>query len=104
MDELEALALTVEKGEMKFFYLEMASKAKEERARRMFLFLAGEDAEHWGQFEETFLERAAEECKLPALSEEFLKSEVKTVELGMEQEKLTWGFMRKLPRSLETKK
>lgn len=41
-----ALALEVEKTELKF-YLEMARIAKEEKARKMFLFLASEEAEHW---------------------------------------------------------
>ncbi|MEO2151280.1 MAG: ferritin family protein, partial [Thermococcus sp.] len=66
MDELEALALAleVEKAEMRF-YLDLAGRTKDERARKMFLFLAREEADHWAEFEEKFLERVAEECKLP---------------------------------------
>ena len=103
MDELEALALAleVEKAEMRF-YLDLARKTKDEKAKKMFLFLAKEEADHWEQFEERFLERVAEECKLPAISEELLEkllvkaeeieSEVDAVRIGMEQEKLTWEF------------
>ena len=103
MDELEALALAleVEKAEMKF-YLDLARGTRDEKARKMFLFLAREEADHWEQFEERFLERVAEECRLPAVSEELLgkllvnagnvESEVDAVKIGMEQEKLTWEF------------
>ncbi|NJE85906.1 rubrerythrin [Thermococcus sp. CX2] len=106
MDELEALALAleVEKVELEF-YLEMARNAKEERARKMFLFLAGEEAGHWDIFEEKFAEKLVEKCKLPAVDKDTLEkltpkyegelSEVKAVEIGMEQEKLTWEFYEK---------
>ncbi len=108
-DELEALtlALEVEKAEMKF-YLEMARKAKEERASRMFLFLASEEAEHWDIFEDNLIKKLVEKCKLPSFDKEYLKkltpvyggqlSEVKAVELGMEQEKRTWEFYEKAAR------
>ena len=106
MDELEALvlALEVEKAEMRF-YLEMTGKAEDERAKNMFLFLAKEEAEHRDIFEGKLMEKIAEKCRLPAVNEEFLRkltpvyegalSEVKAVELGMEQEKLTWEFYEK---------
>jgi len=106
MNELEALALAleVEKEELKF-YLNLARKTKDEKARKMFLFLAKEEAEHWDQFEKLFLERVAEECQLPAINEELLEkllvkaenidSEVDAVKIGMEQEKLTWEFYEK---------
>ncbi|WP_297468836.1 ferritin family protein [Thermococcus sp.] len=112
MNELEALALAleVEKAEMKF-YLDLARKTKDEKARKMFLFLAREEADHWEQFEEKFLERVAEECKLPAVSEELLEkllvkaenveSEVDAVKIGMEQEKLTWEFYEKASQEAE---
>ncbi|WP_297065575.1 ferritin family protein [Thermococcus sp.] len=112
MNELEALALAleVEKAEMRF-YLDLARKTKDERARKMFLFLAREEADHWEQFEEKFLERIAEECKLPAVSEELLEkllvkvenieSEVDAVKIGMEQEKLTWEFYEKASQEAE---
>ncbi len=106
MNELEALALAleVEKAELKF-YLDLARKTKDEKARKMFLFLAKEEAGHWDEFEKAFLERVAEECKLPAVSEELLEkllvkaedidSEIDAVRIGMEQEKLTWEFYEK---------
>jgi rubrerythrin len=112
MNELEALALAleIEKRELKF-YLRLARKAKDERARKMFLFLAKEEAEHWDEFERLFLERVAEECKLPAVSEELLEklivkepetlSEVDAVKIGMEQEKLTWKFYEKAAKEAE---
>ena len=106
MDELEALALAleVEKAEMRF-YLGLARKTKDEKAKKMFLFLAKEEADHWAEFEEKFLERVAEECRLPAVREGLLEkllvkageieSEVDAVRIGMEQEKLTWEFYEK---------
>jgi rubrerythrin len=112
MNELEALALAleIEKRELKF-YLRLARKAKDERARKMFLFLGKEEAEHWDEFERLFLERVAEECKLPAVSEELLEklivkepetlSEVDAVKIGMEQEKLTWEFYEKAAKEAE---
>ncbi|WP_297551057.1 ferritin family protein [Thermococcus sp.] len=112
MDELEALALAleVEKAEMKF-YLDLARKTKDEKARKMFLFLAREEADHWEQFEEKFLEIVVEECRLPAVSEELLEkllvkaenveSEVDAVKIGMEQEKLTWEFYEKASQEAE---
>ncbi|WP_456422643.1 ferritin family protein [Thermococcus sp.] len=112
MNELEALALAleVEKEELKF-YLNLARKTKDEKARKMFLFLAKEEAEHWDQFEKLFLERVAEECQLPAINEELLEkllvkaenidSEVDAVKIGMEQEKLTWEFYEKAAREAE---
>lgn len=104
MKEIEALALAleVEKAELRF-YIEMAKKAKDERAKKMFLFLAGEEAEHWDIFEEKFVEKLVEECELPAVDKAMLEklvpgtdgeslSEVDAVKIGMEQEKLTWEF------------
>ncbi|NJE77377.1 ferritin family protein, partial [Thermococcus sp. ES12] len=74
MNELEALALAleVEKAELKF-YLEMAIKAKDEKAKKMFLFLAREEAEHWDIFEEKFAEKLVEKCKLPAVDKDTLE-------------------------------
>ncbi|ACS90923.1 MULTISPECIES: ferritin family protein [Thermococcus] len=96
-----ALALEVEKAELRF-YIEMAKKAKDERAKRMFLFLAGEEAEHWDVFEKMFVEKLLQNPEVPQVDKELLQkltpkyegeiSEVKAVELGMEQEKLTWEF------------
>jgi len=112
MNELEALALAleVEKAELKF-YLNLAKKTRDERAKKMFLFLAGEEAEHWDQFEKLFLERVTEKCQLPAVSEELLEkllvkaenidSEVDAVKIGMEQEKLTWEFYEKAAKEAE---
>ena len=112
MNELEALALAleVEKAELKF-YLEMAKKAKDERAKNMFLFLAGEEAEHWDVFEKTFLEKLLQMPKAPRVDRELLQrltpeyegevSEVKAVELGMEQEKLTGEFYEKAAKEAE---
>ncbi|AHF79825.1 ferritin family protein [Thermococcus paralvinellae] len=106
MNELEALALAleVEKAELRF-YIEMAKKAKDERAKKMFLFLAGEEAEHWNVFERKFVEKIVEKCELPTIDKRVLEklspkyegslSEVKAVEIGMEQEKLTWEFYEK---------
>ena len=103
MNELEALALAleVEKAELKF-YLGLARKAKDERAKRMFLFLAEEEAEHWKAFEEKFVEELVEGCELPAVDMGLLEkltpkyegelSEVDAVRIGMEQEKSTWEF------------
>lgn len=113
MNELEALALAleVEKTELKF-YLKLARKARDERARKMFLFLAKEEAEHWDLFEEKFLEDLVEKCELPAVSRELLDrlivqvdetslSEVDAVKIGMEQEKLTWEFYEKAAEEAE---
>ncbi|NJE10513.1 ferritin family protein [Thermococcus sp. MAR1] len=112
MNELEALALAleVEKAELKF-YLNLAKKTKDEKAKKMFLFLAGEEAEHWEVFEEKFLESVVEKCQLPAINEELLEkllvkaenidSEVDAVKIGMEQEKLTWEFYEKAAREAE---
>jgi len=112
MNELEALALAleVEKAELKF-YLNLAKKTRDERAKKMFLFLAGEEAEHWEIFEEKFLESLVEKCQLPAVSEELLEkllvkaenidSEVDAVKIGMEQEKLTWEFYEKAAKEAE---
>ncbi len=113
MNELEALALAleVEKTELKF-YIRLARKARDERARKMFLFLAKEEAEHWDLFEEKFLDEVVEKCELPAVSREMLEklivrtdeenlSEVDAVRIGMEQEKLTWGFYEKAAKEAE---
>ncbi len=113
MNELEALALAleVEKTELKF-YLKLARKARDERARKMFLFLAKEEAEHWDLFEEKFLEDLVEKCELPAVSRDLLDrlivrvdetglSEVDAVKIGMEQEKLTWEFYEKAAEEAE---
>ena len=113
MNELEALALAleVEKTELKF-YLKLARKARDERARKMFLFLAKEEAEHWDLFEEKFLEDLVEKCELPAVNRELLDrlivqvdetslSEVDAVKIGMEQEKLTWEFYEKAAEEAE---
>lgn len=106
MNELEALALAleVEKAELKF-YIEMAKRAKDERAKKMFLFLAGEEAEHWDVFERKFVENVVEKCELPTIDKGILEklspkhdgdlSEVDAVKIGMEQEKLTWEFYEK---------
>ncbi|ASJ11133.1 rubrerythrin [Thermococcus sp. P6] len=113
MNELEALALAleVEKAELNF-YIRLARKAGNERARKMFLFLAGEEAEHWSIFEEKFVEKLVKECELPAVDREMLKkllvsaeeenlSEVDAVKIGMEQEKLTWEFYEKAAEEAE---
>ncbi len=112
MNELEALALAleVEKSELKF-YLKLARKAKDERAKKMFLFLAGEEAEHWDLFEEKFLEALIEKCELPAVDRELAEkliveepetlSEVDAVKVGMEQEKLTWEFYERAAKEAE---
>lgn len=112
MNELDALALAleVEKAEMKF-YLNLAGKTKDEKARKMFLVLAKEEAGHWDEFEKAFLERIVEECKLSAVSEELLEkllvkaedfdSEIDVVKIGMEQEKLTWEFYKKAAKEAE---
>ncbi len=112
MNELEALALAleVEKAELNF-YLGLARKTTDEKARRMFLFLAKEESSHWDEFERAFLERVVEECQLPAVSQELLKrllvkangidSEVDAVKIGMEQEKLTWEFYEDAAREAE---
>ena len=113
MNELEALALAleVEKTELKF-YIRLARKARDERARKMFLFLAREEAEHWDLFEEKFLEEVVEKCELPAVDREMLEklivqtdeenlSEVDAVRIGMEQEKLTWEFYEKAAKEAE---
>ncbi len=112
MNELEALALAleVEKAELNF-YLGLARKTTDEKARRMFLFLAKEESGHWDEFERAFLERVVEECQLPAVSQELLKrllvkangidSEVDAVKIGMEQEKLTWEFYEDAAREAE---
>ncbi len=113
MNELEALALAleVEKTELKF-YIRLARKARDERARKMFLFLAKEEAEHWDLFEEKFLEEVVEKCELPAVDREMLEklivqtdeenlSEVDAVRIGMEQEKLTWEFYEKAAKEAE---
>ncbi|WP_297504898.1 ferritin family protein [Thermococcus sp.] len=107
MNELEALALAleVEKAELNF-YIRLARKASDERAKRMFLFLAREEAEHWSIFEEKFVEKLIEKCELPAVEGAMLGkllvsvdekdlSEVDAVRIGMEQEKLTWEFYEK---------
>ena len=113
MNELEALALAleVEKTELKF-YIRLARKARDERARKMFLFLAKEEAEHWDLFEEKFLGEVVEKCGLPAVDKETLGklivqtdeenlSEVDAVKIGMEQEKLTWEFYEKAAKEAE---
>ncbi|AFL96032.1 rubrerythrin-like protein 4 [Thermococcus cleftensis] len=113
MDELEALALAleVEKAELKF-YLNLARKAGDEKAKRMFLFLAREEAGHWELFEEKFVEKLIEKCELPAVNRELLKellvevenenlSEVDAVRIGMEQEKRTWEFYEKAAKESE---
>ncbi len=113
MNELEALALAleVEKTELKF-YIRLARKARDEKARKMFLFLAKEEAEHWDLFEKRFLEDLVEKCELPAVNGETLKglivqtdeenlSEVDAVRIGMEQEKLTWEFYEKAAKEAE---
>ncbi|ASJ00495.1 ferritin-like domain-containing protein [Thermococcus gorgonarius] len=113
MKELEALALAleVEKAELKF-YIKLAKKAKDERAKKMFLFLAGEEAEHWDIFEEKFVEALVEKCELPAVDKELLEklvvqvdeenlSEVDAVKIGMEQEKLTWEFYERAAKEAE---
>ncbi|WP_258084164.1 ferritin family protein [Thermococcus thermotolerans] len=114
MNELEALALAleVEKAELNF-YIRLARKASDERAKRMFLFLAREEAEHWGIFEEKFVEKLIEECELPPVDRTMLEkllvsvdekdlSEVDAVRIGMEQEKLTWEFYEKAAREAES--
>ncbi|KUK00112.1 MAG: hypothetical protein PWP49_1777 [Thermococcaceae archaeon] len=105
-----ALALEVEKAELRF-YIEMAKRAKDERAKKMFLFLAGEEAEHWDVFEKKFVEKLLQKPEMPQVDEELLEkltpkyegelSEVKAVELGMEQEKLTWEFYEKAAEEAE---
>ncbi|ASJ07329.1 ferritin-like domain-containing protein [Thermococcus pacificus] len=113
MNELEALALAleVEKAELKF-YIKLAKKAKDERAKKMFLFLAGEEAEHWDIFEEKFVEALVEKCELPVVDKELLEklvvqvyeenlSEVDAVKIGMEQEKLTWEFYEKAAKEAQ---
>ena len=113
MNELEALALAleVEKAELNF-YIRLARKASDERAKRMFLFLAKEEAEHWSIFEEKFVEKLIEECELPAVDRTLLEkllvsvdekdlSEVDAVRIGMEQEKLTWEFYEKAAKAAE---
>ncbi|WP_048147825.1 ferritin family protein [Palaeococcus ferrophilus] len=112
MNELEALALAleVEKAELRF-YIELAKKTKDERAKRMFLFLAGEEAEHWDIFEEKFAEKLVDKCELPAVNTEMLEelspkysgelSEVDAVKIGMEQEKRTWEFYEKAAKEAE---
>ncbi len=112
MKEVEALALAleVEKAELKF-YIGLARRARDERARKMFLFLAGEEAEHWDTFEEKFVEVLIEKCELPAVDRELLEkltpkyegelSEVDAVRIGMEQEKLTWEFYEQAAKEAE---
>nr|WP_206206023.1 ferritin family protein [Thermococcus sp. JdF3] len=106
-----ALALEVEKAELKF-YLNLARKAGDEKAKRMFLFLAMEEAGHWELFEEKFVEKLIEECELPAVNRELLEallievenenlSEVDAVRIGMEQEKKTWEFYEKAASGAE---
>ncbi|WP_297418024.1 ferritin family protein [Thermococcus sp.] len=113
MNEIEAiaLALEVEKTELKF-YIRLARKARDERARKMFLFLAKEEAEHWDLFEGKFLEEVAEKCELPAVDRKMLEklvveadeknlSEIDAVRIGMEQEKLTWEFYEEAAKEAE---
>ncbi|WP_010477711.1 ferritin family protein [Thermococcus zilligii] len=113
MNELEALALAleVEKAELRF-YIELAKKAKDERAKKMFLFLAGEEAGHWAIFEEKFLEALVEKCELPTVDRGLLEKlvvrvdeenpgEVEAVKIGMEQEKLTWEFYERAAEEAE---
>ncbi|CAB49843.1 ferritin family protein [Pyrococcus abyssi] len=105
-----ALALEVEKAELKF-YLEMAKIAREEKARKMFLFLANEELEHWKIFEEKLIEALLRHCEKPNIDEEALEkltpkmegevSEIKAVEVGMMQEKKTWEFYEKLAEEVE---
>ncbi|USS41188.1 rubrerythrin [Thermococcus aggregans] len=105
-----ALALEVEKAELRF-YIEMAKKAKDERAKSMFLFLAREEAEHWDVFEKKLVEKLLQKPEAPQVNKELLEkltpkyegeiSEVKAVELGMEQEKLTWEFYEKATEEAE---
>lgn len=112
MNELEALALAleVEKNELKF-YLKLAREATDERAKKMFLFLAKEEAEHWNIFEEKFIERLIEKCELPPADKELAEklivkepenlTEVDAVKVGMEQEKLTWEFYERAAKEAE---
>ncbi|MDV3103466.1 ferritin family protein [Thermococcus waiotapuensis] len=113
MNELEALALAleVEKAELRF-YIELAKKAKDERAKKMFLFLAGEEAGHWAIFEEKFLEALVKKCELPTVDRGLLEKlvvrvdeenpgEVDAVKIGMEQEKLTWEFYERAAEEAE---
>ncbi|WP_457751610.1 ferritin-like domain-containing protein [Thermococcus sp.] len=115
MDELGALALAleVEKAELKF-YLKLARKASDDRAKKMFLFLAKEEAEHWDLFEERFVEALIEKCELPAVDKTMLEkllvsvdennlSEVDAVRIGMEQERLTWQFYEEAAKNSEHK-
>ncbi|AEC52516.1 rubrerythrin-related protein [Pyrococcus sp. NA2] len=97
------LALEIEKAELKF-YLNLARKVSDERARKMFLFLANEEANHWEIFEKEFLEKLVNECEMPRINNELVErlifkeiregelSEIDAVKIGMEQEKLTWEF------------
>ncbi|AAL81319.1 hypothetical protein PF1195 [Pyrococcus furiosus DSM 3638] len=116
MNELEALALAleVEKRELNL-YLKLAKKASDERAKRMFLFLAQEEAGHWDIFEKKFLEEVVKKCELPKVNEELVKkliveadeerlSEVDAVKIGMEQEKLTWEFYEKAAQDSKDEK
>ena len=113
MNEVEALALAleVEKAELKF-YIRLARKARDEKARKMFLFLAREEADHWDLFERRFIEDLVEKCELPAVDRELMKrlvvkvdeenlSEVDAVKIGMEQEKLTWEFYEEAAKEAE---
>lgn len=114
MNELEALAiaLEVEKAELKF-YIGMAKKTSDEKAKKMFLFLAHEEAEHWNIFEKNFINKLVEKCELPSVTKEMFEtlipkyegelSEVKAVEIGMEQEKRTWEFYEKAAEEAKDK-
>ncbi|ADT83339.1 rubrerythrin [Thermococcus barophilus MP] len=115
INELQALAsaLEIEKAELRF-YIQMATKAKNEKAKNMFLFLAREEAEHWDIFEENLIRKVAETGEIPAAIREIVEeltpkyegtlSEIKAVELGMQQEKATWEFYEKAAEEAEDKK
>ncbi len=115
INELQALAsaLEIEKAELRF-YIQMATKAKNEKAKNMFLFLAREEAEHWDLFESNLIRKIAETGKIPVAIREIVEeltpeyegtlSEIKAVELGMQQEKVTWEFYEKAAEEAEDKK
>jgi len=115
MKELEVLAtaLEVEKAELRF-YIEAAKKTRDERAKKMFLFLANEEAGHWDEFEKKLMEKVAEFGKKPEINKEIVEKltpkfegeidEIKAVEIGMQQEKLTWEFYEKASKDVEDEK
>lgn len=112
MKELEVLAtaLEVEKVELRF-YIEAAKKTRDERAKKMFLFLANEEAGHWDEFGKKLIEKVAESGKKPEINKEIVEkltpefedelSEIKAVEIGMQQERLTWEFYEKASKEVE---